>query len=212
MNWFDTKSGKNLIQYEQNIVDGLFDNIFGYHIVQTGLKKNFISNLRFRSKTNQNEDILFDECFLPFDNDSIDCFLAVHQNFENSNIFKEFYRALIPHGYCVFISFNPYSLAGLKSFFSINEKYPWNDNFESFSSFQGRLIENNFEIVNGKFFHYHPFFKTTHVSANWNKIGDRWFPLLANLYVIVARKKISTLTPIKPNWSKSKHRNTVKIL
>ena len=36
MTWFETKRGKDLLQLEQNILDQLFDHLFGYNIIQIG--------------------------------------------------------------------------------------------------------------------------------------------------------------------------------
>jgi hypothetical protein len=65
--------------------------------------------------------------------------------------------------------------------------------------------------VNGKFFGYHPRFKSASNKSRWDKIGDRWFPLFANIYLIVVRKKIFTMTPIKPSWNGKIQRNQVKV-
>jgi len=31
-------------------------------------------------------------------------------------------------------------------------------------------------------------------------VGKRWCPLLGGAYVLVAKKRVVTLTPIKPRW------------
>ena len=210
MTWFETKRGKDLLQLEQNILDQLFDHLFGYNIIQIGTHRSLISNSRFKYKYS-NQQISYKPDGLPFENDSIDCIVLPHQDIDDGQIISEVYRTLIPHGHAIFINFNPWSPIGIKTFFSLSSEEPWNQNLESFTSFQNKILNYDFEIVNGKFFGYHPNFKSASNLSNWDKIGDRWFPLFANIYLIVARKKIITLTPIKPSWKGHVQKNQVKV-
>jgi SAM-dependent methyltransferase len=210
MDWFETKNGKELLSLEQSILDQLFDHIFGYNIIQYGDFESLIKNSRFKNKFTLNE-INFKINSMPFEGDSIDCIVLPHQDLEDEMIISEIYRALIPHGHAIFINFNPWSYIGLKTFFSFSNEYPWNQNLESFTSFQNKILKNEFEIVNGKFFAYNPFLKFSSINSSWDKIGDRWFPFFANIYLIVARKKITPMTPIKPGWKNKYHKNQIKI-
>ena len=210
MTWFETKRGSDLLSLEHKILDQLFDHLFGYNIVQIGNHRSLIENSRFKNKYTRKQ-IQFDAEQLPFESDAIDCFVLPHQNTEDERMLSEVYRSLMPHGHAIFINFNPWSLIGLRTFFSMSSEEPWNHNLESFTSFQNKLLKQDFEIVNGKFFGYHPRFKSASNKSRWDKIGDRWFPLFANIYLIVVRKKIFTMTPIKPSWNGKIQRNQVKV-
>jgi hypothetical protein len=34
----------------------------------------------------------------------------------------------------------------------------------------------------------------------FERLGRRWWPFLGGAYLIVAKKRVTTLTPIKPRW------------
>jgi SAM-dependent methyltransferase len=210
MSWFETKKGLDLILLEKKILNNIFDQIFGFNILQVGDIPSLVDESRFKYKLDKS-NLSFNPSSLPFDNDSIDCVVYPHQDTDNILMLQEAYRVLIPQGYAIFINFNPWSLMGIKTFFSLKNEFPWNQTTESFTSFQNKVLENGFEIINGKFFGYHPSFKSASYSSNWDKIGDRWFPIFANIYLLVVRKKIITLTPIKPSWKSREQKNQVKV-
>ena len=39
-------------------------------------------------------------------------------------------------------------------------------------------------------------------SALWEQRGRRWWPELSACYMLSAQKRVSTLTPVRPVWSK----------
>ena len=125
--------------------------------------------------------------------------------------FEELYRIIIPNGYCILWAFNPFSFAGLRNLVGFENNFPWNGNFISLSYCQNILKEKGFVIEEAKIFNYQPIFfdkKNIYISL-FESIGDRWFPLLGNIYCIVARKDVPGLTPIKPNWKNQRKTRVV---
>ena len=33
-----------------------------------------------------------------------------------------------------------------------------------------------------------------------DKIGDRWWPMAAAVYMVVAKKRVAAMTPLRPAW------------
>ena len=212
MNWFKSKTAKKLIEQEKIIVNKFIEDKFGYFALQIGgYFTNFLEHSRI-TKHLFNEGILknisFDEASLPISNESIDLIICPHfiEQGYNKNIFDEFFRIIIPEGHLIIISFNPYSFAGIKNFFSFSMQFPWNSKFISMSVIQEQLEESGFSISEDKISNYQPMFSDDiyFLNSNFESIGNRWLPLLGNVFFIVAQKKVASLTPIKPKWKNIK--------
>ena len=127
-------------------------------------------------------------------------------------MFDEFFRTIIPGGHLVIISFNPFSLAGIRNFFSFSMQFPWNSKFVSMSLVQSQLKDAGFSISEAKISNYQLIFSDDNYSfsSSFERIGNRWLPLFGNLYCIVVQKKIKSLTPIKPKWKNIKKTTVLK--
>ena len=49
------------------------------------------------------------------------------------------------------------------------------------------------------------------ISEHWRKLAERYFPSLGSVYVIVAKKRVLPLTPIKPKWQLRPRFEPVKV-
>jgi len=60
-----------------------------------------------------------------------------------------------------------------------------------------------FEITQGSLLYYRPPFQNqtaldrTHLM---DKMGDRWWPMMGAVYILVAKKRVEGMTPIRPRW------------
>jgi len=218
MNWFKTKNAKKLIEQEKIIVNKFIEDKFGYFAIQIGgAFTDFLEHSRI-TKHLFNEGVLknisFDISSIPFSEESIDLIICPHfiEQGYNQAIFNEFFRIIIPGGHIIIISFNPYSFAGIKNFFSFSMQFPWNSKFISMSEIQKKLKESGFSISEAKISNYQPIFSDNNYFFNNNleSIGNRWLPLLGNVFFIVAQKKVLNLTPIKPKWKNIKKITVLK--
>ena len=218
MNWFKTKNAKKLIEQEKIIVNKFIEDKFGYFAIQIGgAFTDFLEHSRI-TKHLFNEGVLknisFDISSIPFSEESIDLTICPHfiEQGYNQAIFNEFFRIIIPGGHIIIISFNPYSFAGIKNFFSFSMQFPWNSKFISMSEIQKKLKESGFSISEAKISNYQPIFSDNNYFFNNNleSIGNRWLPLLGNVFFIVAQKKVLNLTPIKPKWKNIKKITVLK--
>ena len=192
------------------------NQIFGYHaLLYKSEAKLLVDNeLSIKNQVvidhfNHDVDVVcrFEE--LPFAADCID--LAVLPNIlqaaENPHqILREVERVLIPEGYLIVIGRNPWSWRGLLARYQ-----SWRHNKNSKErDISRRRISDWFRLLG---------FETEQlfcVSLSNQKVQVSqlyyWLKRLSNLscnlfgayYIIVAKKKISTLTPIRPSWRSNK--------
>ena len=209
MNWFKSKTAKKLIEQEKIIVNKFIEDKFGYFAIQIGgAFTDFLEHSRI-TKHLFNEGIFknisFDASSIPISKESIDLIICPHfiEQGYNKEMFDEFFRIIIPEGHLIIISFNPYSFAGIKNFFSFSMRPPWNSKFISMSLIQKQLKESGFSISEAKIINYQPLCSNDNYffNSNLESIGDRWLPLFGNVFLIVAQKKVISLTPIKPKWN-----------
>jgi len=145
---------------------------------------------------------------LPFDTKSIDLMILPHTldfSEQPHQVLREVERVLIPEGHVVIIGFNPVSLWGLRRLFSrrARRREPWNANFIGLRRIKDWLALMQFEITGGSMLYYRPPLSNPSLLDRLfvlDKIGDRWWPMMAGVYVLVARKRVAGLTPIRPKW------------
>jgi SAM-dependent methyltransferase len=145
---------------------------------------------------------------LPFDSASIDLALLPHTLDFATNpheVLREVDRVLLPEGNMVIVGFNPYSLWGLRRLFRRRSApvVPWNAHFISLHRIKDWLKLLNFEISEGAMVYYRPpLCSQAAIDRLYllDAIGNRWWPMAAAVYMIVARKRVEGMTPIRPRW------------
>ncbi len=115
-------------------------------------------------------------------------------------ILNEIYHILIPEGHIVIIDFNPSSLWGFMHLYKRNSIPPWQGKFISIPRMCRWLKHLGFSIVEHKTFLFRPplFNEDTMQRMSFmEKIGSRLCPWYGAIYMIVAKKTVAALTPIK---------------
>ena len=213
MNWFDSPYGKQLLSTEQALIDAFIHDKFGYFALQLGsFDCNFLNNSRISTHLfngGKHKNISFHLDAIPLEEDSVDLIVCPHiieQLTDIKSFFKDLSRVIVPGGYTLFISFNPYSFAGLRSLVGFDNHNPWNCKFKSPREVQSLLVKAGFTIEQAKFFHYQPIFNDNSdlLIGALENIGGRWLPLFGNIYCILAKKIMPGVTPIKPKWNRPK--------
>ena len=218
MNWFKSKTAKSLIAQEKIIIDKFTEDKFGYFALQLGGPfDDFLENSRIAKHLFTDgvlRNICFDPSFIPIAEESIDLIICPHliEQGYNKKIFDELFRTIIPGGHLIIISFNPFSFAGIRNFFSFSMQFPWNSKFVSMFEIQSQLKDAGFSISEAEISNYQFIFSDDNYSfsSTLEKIGNRWLPLFGNLYFIVVQKKVISLTPIKPKWKNVKKTTVLK--
>ena len=145
---------------------------------------------------------------LPFEDDSIDVMLLHHLlDFHSSpqRLLSEVARVSRPMGHLLIVGFNPMSTWGLwKPFGAIRKKAPWHGNFMRTGRLMDWLNLLNFKIDRAQYCTYGLPMprKPTSSAADYSQGLSRYtnWPFGA-VYVIVARKQVSTMIPMKPVWT-----------
>lgn len=216
-NWFESPIGQQLLQTESAILEQILPGLFGYHLLQVSVQESQLFGLSpiqhkitLGLMDGDRSPFMAGPAELPLGNDSIDVVLLHHMlDFIDSpqEALREISRTVLPSGHLVIIGFNPFSLWGMiKPFASILKVPPWNGGFIR----PGRLMDwmnlLNFKIDRAHYCMYGlPLASTRSGGADFSQGLSRktnW-PLGA-AYVIVARKQVGAMTPIRPVWRTQK--------
>ena len=218
MNWFDSESGKSLVDFEQKVIERYLDQKFGYYSLQLGEhKSNLIKNAKIKHQIigcGKEKNVDLDAEWLPFAFDSIDLVLCLHL-FEKAGdpkkLMDELFRVTVSGGYVILCGFNPVSFAGLRKTVKFDNFFPWNGSFLSISKVQNLLKGSGFTLRESKLAHYQPmiFDSKSSINDKLEMIGNRWLPLFGNIYFLVAEKVTVSKILKKQKWNKLKQRKVV---
>ena len=217
--WYDTPVGNRLLDIERRKLDAILPNLFGYHLLQVGCMVDDdllgASRISHRIVIDVVEDRPL-QCVrlraypdrLPIASDSVDVVVLPHTlEFEADphQALREIDRILIPEGHVVILGFNPWSWWGLRRLFRRRRRdtYPWCGRFRSLPRIKDWLALLGFDIVMTSGYFFRPPLNHDRIMRRLNFIetaGARWLPMLSGAYLLVAKKRVLTLTPIKPRW------------
>lgn len=212
-NWLEGTLGQYLLAREQAIYDVAVSNVFGFHAVQIGLPEvECLKNSRMPNKFTAGEDSGSVRCeseYLPFAEASIDLLCLPHalEFSENPHqTLREASRVLVPEGYVILTGFNPYSAWGLRKLFANKKNYPWSGQFFPLNRIKDWLALLGLEFVEAQFSCY----ELPINNQKWlqrlslmDKVGPKWWPMLGGQYIIVAKKRVVSITLLKPKWKRS---------
>lgn len=226
--WFDTALGKSVLKTEKAIIEQLLPGFFGYHLLQLSVQKETLyesSPIRHKfslsSTPHKRESTLVaNPDLLPFEDDCLDVVLLHHcLDFQDSpqNLLREVSRVSRPMGQVVIVGFNPYSLWGMwKPFGALRNKQPWLGKYISPGRLMDWLTLLNFKIDRAQYSIYGlPYSR----KADDLILDDYSQGLSRNpnwpfgaIYVIVARKQVGTMTPIRPVWRKNQNMGKLSVV
>jgi len=117
---------------------------------------------------------------------------------------REAERVLVAEGHILILGFNPRSLWGLTRAISINSQHvPWNGKFRSVTRIKDWLRLLGFEIVITKYMFHRPPIQHQGILKKFmvfDTMMKKLLPFWGGVYMVIGRKKVSTITPIKPRW------------
>lgn len=208
--WYAQPLGAMLAQEIFNRLAPHMASMFGYHLLQIG---NVCGNLS-QGRTSIRHcihmapvvpaDVIALPEAVPLATDSVDVVILPHTleiDPRPHQVLREVERILIPEGHVVIVGFNPWSLFGVWRWRpSLRKQMPWAGHFFSVARMRDWLSLLDFEVTQTEFFSYRPPLRN---GALWRKLrffeqlGMRFFNQNGGMYIIVARKRIATLTPIR---------------
>jgi SAM-dependent methyltransferase len=220
--WYREPLGSMVLQRELELMGQLLPGLFGYHLLQLGDEPGvgLMTGSRISHRvvmlnehatipdmSSQLEYLRGNATQLPLASNSLDVVVLPHLlEFERSphQVLREVERVLIPEGHLVFLCFNPWSLFGLRRLLQgWRHEAPWSGHFYTSLRLKDWLSLLGFETVLLRHYFYRP--PMQHQSTmsrliRMESLGQRFWPLLGGGYMLVAKKRVATLTPIKPRW------------
>ena len=210
--WLDTEQGRYIMTWEQDRVDALIADQFGYNALQLGSPRHrFLAKNRIPLRQVVGEsgavDVLCDLRELPFATNSVDLVVMPHVlefHADRHQILREVERILIAEGQLVITGFNPLSLWGLRQRLRIGpDEYPLNGDYISVLRLKDWLQLLSFEVDRGIFGCYAPPCAQERWLKRWHFMeaaGNRWWSYAGGVYLLRAVKRVRGMRLIMPRW------------
>jgi len=224
--WYEKYPGKWLQQQEQDLLAHVLPNLFGYNILQVSVNYELdcMQTSRIRYRLLLDNDLhnsratipvgLDSNCVaisglpesLPIDSDSLDVLLYPHTlefTSDPHEILREADRTLVPEGHVVILGFNPWGIWMLWRFvLAWTKKPPWCGRFIGQARLRDWLQLLGFDVTESYSYFFRPPLSHPGIMNKLvflEKIGIRWWPFFSEAYIMVAKKRVSSLTPLKPH-------------
>jgi SAM-dependent methyltransferase len=214
--WFESSMGKMVLEHEREVLQQIVEGLFGYYLLELGWLCDMpsyaqASPIRSFYRINPCHDaesqLVAQPESVPIAGDSIDAVVLPHTlDFaaDPRHVLREVERMLIPEGRVVVVGFNPYSLWGLRRFLpGAGRQLPWRGHFisgrrlQDWLSLLGFDIEKNFSLL------FRPPWKKAFLRQRFprmDRLSQRYLSRFSGVYVMVAVKRVSTLTPVGMRW------------
>ncbi len=216
--WFDSPLGRSLQAIETNQLRSILPKLYGTVMLQLGSvgKMGMMDSspaptcvvLDLPHQNNSTTVQGLPEA-LPFETRSVDVLLLPHTlDFAEDphQVLREVDRVLVPEGHVVVLGFNPLSLWGVRRLLSRRRgRVPWCGNFLGLARIKDWLALLEYELTGGHMLYYRPPLQNEGLMDRLyflDKVGDRWWPMMAAVYVVVAKKRVFGVTPLYPRWRK----------
>jgi len=214
--WASTPAGEAFLAAEQLALDEVLSNLFGYHLVQIGnpgsrdlsqasrtLRRYVMDPLQ---QPEHGHACVVEPEQLSVRSDCIDVVVMPHMlEFctDPHQTLREADRVLVPEGHLVLSVFNPWSLWRLRRILERRRRAPWNGRSLAIRRLRDWLGLLGFETRSVSYFHHSPSSAHGALSRGVVRLSNalpRPVPTLAAGCLLLARKRVSTLTPIRPRW------------
>ena len=219
--WFLSPLGLEILQFESRWLEHIVDNLFGYHIAQIGKVNNtdLLSHSRISHKTviSLEEDGELPVCngvvssseALSIASNSLDVVLLPHVLEYVGNphkLLREIERVLIGEGHLIIVGFNPWSFWGIwRILWAWSENPPWFGHFYGLPRIRDWLSLLDFDLIRIEKLFFRPPIKNMRIMQRisfMEKLGNYCWPFFGGVYIVVAKKRVIPLTPVKLQWSK----------
>lgn len=215
--WCRQPLGRCLAEAEQAALCEVLCDVFGYHLVvldpaceieslEASRIVHRIVQTGSRNGLDRCPTLLASSEHLPYLSDSVDAFVLPHAlevAQDPHQVLREIDRCLVAEGHLVITGFNPYGWWGLRrKLGGARAGSPWSLRFIGLSRLKDWLSLLGFDTVSTRYLFPHP--PWTYGLGSGRGILARLHrdqrPWLAASYLLVAKKRVATLTPAKPRW------------
>lgn len=207
--WYHSDAGQFFADEVQSVVDKLLTEIFGYYAIQLGYfppERDLLAQSRIITHIHAGRNDMDVSCRdeqLPFATDAVDLLLLPHSlelSEDPHAILREVDRMLVPEGYLIIIGFNPWTAWGLWQWGRFRKCYP----FYTHGRVRDWLSLLGFEYLAD----HSRYLNTLEIPLPIklaeqpliHRFGQKAAHRIAGGYVILAQKKVTTVTPVRPRW------------
>ena len=216
--WFERPLGRYLREQERRLTGRLLERMFGYHLLQIGVPSALAlyqdSPITHRMLLRLEEEPREQDCSLysradalPILAGSMDVVILPHQlEYTDTphRLLREIERILIGEGHLIIIGFNPWSLCGLwRLFLAWRDEAPWNGHFYTHARIKDWLSLLELELIHTERIFFLPPLQRPGLIRKLGfleKLGRYCWSDLGGIHIMVARKHVAPLTPLKVNW------------
>ncbi len=214
--WYARPLGRAVASAEREALARLLPTLFGYYLLQVGdtgddwlTDSRILHHVVMSHGLDQSAGGVLQglPMALPVRSDSLDAVLLLHTlEFAGDphQVLREVDRVLVPEGHLIVLGFNPYSFWGLRRILGRRRgQVPWGGRFIGCNRLRDWLKLLGFELVKHQKLFYRPPVASDRLGRRLSFVArfcERWCPVLGGVYLVVARKKVSTLTPVRPRW------------
>lgn len=221
--WISRGPAVQLADVECARLGEILPDMFGYHLVQVGRlgDVDLLSQSRILNRSIVDIDCVMapapypfvhgSASALPLESDSVDVVVLPHVlefDSEPHAALREAFRVLVPEGYLLILGFNPRSSMGLWRLFRRRlGKAPWNGQFFGVNRIKDWLALLGFDVMQVSPCFVHSPFRSQHwlrTLDTISRLGNLTAPVLSNVYLMVAKKRVMKMTPIKTRWRPSR--------
>jgi SAM-dependent methyltransferase len=214
--WWASPLGNALIAAESQLLGEALEDVFGWELLQIGAwgsGRELLSGARTRHQAiiappglSSSADIRGRPTHLPIVSDSIDAVLLPHiLEFASDPyaIVREADRVLVGEGRLLVLGFRPWSLWGVRARFSRSGFPPGMRRVLSERRIREWLVLLGYEVVSTQHYLFRGAWSGGLAAGEGTGRMLRrglTYPLPANAYLLKARKRVYTLTPVRPRF------------
>lgn len=213
--WYTTPLGNALEQIELEAIREALGTLFGFHLLLVAppwqdlpLDASRISHRMVMSTVWPAQASLIgrpDQ--LPVSADTLDLMILPHTIEFAANpheVLREVDRCLVPEGQALILGFNPFGLWGLwRLLYGWRRRLPWTGRFISHVRLRDWLALLGFDtLVCRPVFFRPPSQSLAGVQQMQilDRLAERGWPIPAAGYLLLARKRVIGMTPVRPRW------------
>ncbi len=217
-NWLASQLGQRVHALECKLVADALTHVFGWQLLQIGSWGQ--SHALMDASRTQRKAILTHEAMgdaagmmfiqsrtdsLAIASDSVDAVLLPHtleHTPDPHELLREVERILPGDGQLIILGFRPFSLWGTRNVFGVQGFPPGTERFIGERRLRDWLKLLGFEVTDARRYLFTwPWGGAVPRSQRLlEAVGNHAWPLLAGAYMLNARKRVYTLTPIRPRW------------
>jgi SAM-dependent methyltransferase len=214
--WWDSPLGRTLLAAESELLGEALEDVFGWELLQVGAwgsSRELLGRSRSRRQSllagaafPGGADILARPSALPVMGDCIDAVLLPHTlEFapDPYAVLREVDRVLVGEGQLLVLGFRPWSLWGMRARWTRSGFPPGMRRVLSERLLREWLVLLGFEVVAAqRYLYLSPWGRGLARGAAAGRMlrGGLTYPLPANAFLLKARKRVYTLTPVRPRF------------